>query len=195
MSDSLPPFDGPSFGDLKDHPKRESLWHYLNEPETKTMMKTASDLGRPALEPLEELLLQRFEVFRIAGPLRDRFKQMCGAMVRQVMEGEGYEWVRDNVPMSGAPFSRASKYRRRGVVEFHVWRNTINPRLICVTPDRGGARIPAPAQGKWSYWKVLEGTLRLAVGAGVRDLKAAQASLAGHGYYVEQTERLLRAAR
>lgn len=188
-----------SYTDISTHPASTRLWSFLNHPESKLKMRTASDLGRPALEAVADDLLAEFgEQFDDSFPQRDRFKQMAGAMTRQVMESEGYCWVRDNVPLSGAPFSRASKYRRRDAVEFHIWRLSTDVRFVGVTLEKSANKLPPRQDGKWVYWKrvdgsLLEGKLHLSIAAGIRDVPAALMALNEHGAYATQTQRMLRA--
>lgn len=73
------------------------LWVFLNEDETRIRMCTASDLGRPAVEAIEEQLLERFG----AKVLEDRVKQMIGHMTRQAMEQDGYVVDAQNVKITG----------------------------------------------------------------------------------------------
>jgi hypothetical protein len=195
-----PTFNPRRFTDIADRPESRALWEALNTDVAKTKMRTASDLGRPALEGVAEDLLVQFErQFADDNPFRERFKQMAGAMARQVMEGEGYVWVRDNVPMSGVPFSRASKYRHRDADDLHVWRLSTNPRFIGVTLVKDNSQLPAQVEGSWVYYKLVDGKLqhrrsRLYFGAGIRDIVKAQAELESSSFYIEQTERITRAA-
>ncbi len=86
----------------------QALWDFLNEPDIRLRMTTASYLGRPAVEPLSPALLQRF------GPSikRVRLKQMIGHMVRQVLEARGYRLDRSNVKIArvGNMFASGSRY-------------------------------------------------------------------------------------
>jgi hypothetical protein len=70
-------------------------------------METASELGRPAVEPLSRLLLKKF-----GKQIRnDRVKQMIGHMTRQVMESEGFSLHTQNLNVrTGGLFSKASRY-------------------------------------------------------------------------------------
>lgn len=69
------------------------------------MMTTDTDLGKPALAPMGEKLLAEFGA-EIEG---DRWKQMIGHMVRQIMERRGY---RHGTKVKGPLFSRASRYKK-----------------------------------------------------------------------------------
>jgi len=91
----------------------QAIWDFLNERETVLRMETASYLGRPAIEPLSPVLLQRF------GPAikRVRLKQMIGHMVRQILEVRGYSLDRSTVKITriGNVFASGSRYVKSGV--------------------------------------------------------------------------------
>ena len=74
----------------------QAIWRFLNERENVLRMETACYLGRPAIEPLSPMLLQRF------GPSikRVRLKQMIGHMVRQILEARGYQLDRSTVKIT-----------------------------------------------------------------------------------------------
>ncbi len=114
----IPPFNARSFAELSKRPEGEKLWLFLNNEHAKIKMMTASDHDRPALEAVAKDLINKFgDQFAKSYPHHDRFKQMAGAMTRQVMETAGYVLVCRGVPLlSGAPFSRASKYHKRDTV-------------------------------------------------------------------------------
>lgn len=196
---TIPPFNPRSYTDISGRPESIQLWSFLNRENSKTKMMTASDLGRPALEAVAEDLLADFgDQFAENCPHRDRFKQMAGAMTRQVMEAAGYVWVRDNVPLSGAPFSRASKYRHRDAVEFHIWRLSTDMRFVGVTLEKSDQKLPRQQNGDWVYWKrvggsMLEGKLHLSIAAGISDVSAALKALKEHGAYATSTQRMMRA--
>ncbi|MFM0053719.1 hypothetical protein [Caballeronia grimmiae] len=103
------PFDPGMFKDLSETQFGRQLWAYLNEERTILQMETATALRRPALEPIEEALVEKF-----GDDIRaDRAKQMCGRMVRQIMEKEGYLYDRSGVPItSNVLFSSASRYKK-----------------------------------------------------------------------------------
>lgn len=199
--DDIPKFNAGSFTDICDSDKGRRLWVFLNSHDNKLRMKVASDLGRPALEAVSSLLLASFpDVFGDSYPHVNRFKQMAGAMTRQVMESEGYSYVRDNVPLDGAPFSRAAKYRDGNTVVFHVWRASTNSRNVGVTLERSSDKLPNVIDGEWVYWKAVTGSmsenaLHLSVAVGIKNLKGAIAALKAEGAYATVTERLLRAGR
>ena len=87
------------------------IWAYLQSPDMILRMKTASYLGKPAVEPLSPALLRQF-----GGEItQDRYKQMIGHMVRQIMEHHGYQLDRSGVKIRrpGNMFYSASKYKER----------------------------------------------------------------------------------
>ncbi|CAB3937270.1 hypothetical protein [Achromobacter insolitus] len=199
--DGIPKFNTGSLSDICDSDKGRRLWVFLNSHDNKLRMKVASDLGRPALEAVSSLLLASFpDVFGDSYPHVNRFKQMAGAMTRQVMESEGYSDVRDNVPLDGAPFSRAAKYRDGNTVDFHVWRASTNSRNVGVTLQKSANKLPKLIDGEWLYWKAVTGSmsdhaLHLSVAVGIKDVNEAIASLKTNGAYAADTDRLLRAGR
>lgn len=190
-----------SFTDICDRPEGRKLWRFLNSQDNKLRMQVASDLGRPALEAVSSLLLEGFpNVFDGSYAHVNRFKQMAGAMTRQVMESEGYRYVRDNVPLDGAPFSRAAKYRHGNTVDFHVWYASTNRRKVGVTLEKSADKLPKLIDGEWLYWKAVRGSmsdhgLHLSVAVGIKDVSEAIASLKADGAYAADTDRLLRAGR
>lgn len=169
----------------------QALWAFLNEAETRLRLRTASDLGRPALEAVEEPLLERFGI----EVLDDRVKQMIGHMTRQVMEQEGYVVDAQNVRMTGgAPFSRATRYRRRDAMTFHVWRLNSDSRALALTANKTGDKLPGAGTREWHYWKSFEGPLRACIGLGLTDVARARAEIEATGYYQHRLPRMLRAA-
>lgn len=196
-----PTFTTGSYTDIAGHPASAKLWALLNSEQWKIKMKTASDLGRPALEAVsEELLIEFADQLKDDWPHRDRFKQMAGAMTRQVMEAEGYVFLRSNIPLSGAPFSRASKYRARDAFEFHIWRLSVDPRFVGITVEKNEYKLPSQDDGIWIFWKSVagslgDGKLHLSIAVGVTDVTAALSALRTNGVYVEKTSRIMRASQ
>lgn len=188
---NIPTYNSGVFLAVATTPLGQNLWSLLNEPEMRLRMCTASDLGRPALEAVEEPLLERFG----AEVLDDRVKQMIGHMTRQVMEQEGYAIDAQNVKMTGgAPFSRATRYRRRDAMTFHAWRRNSDPRSLALTGNKSGDRLPAGGIKDWHYWKSFEGPLRACIGLGLTDIASARAEIEAKGYYQHRLPRVLRAA-
>lgn len=180
------------FESLAASPLGQQLWALLNEAEARIRMRTASDLGRPAVEALEEQLLERFG----DKVLEDRVKQMIGHMTRQVMAQEGYVVDAQNVKITGgAPFSRGTRYRRPDATTFHVWKLTTDPHAFVLTADKSDSRLPTPNSGEWKYWKSLDGALRACVLLGLSDIPQVRANIAADGYHEHRQGRLLRAPK
>lgn len=177
------------FASLFNSELGQSLWSFLNQPDTIVQLETATALDRPAVEAIEEPLLEKFG----AAVLEDRVKQMIGHMVRQIMEHRGYViGVQNTKITNGAPFSRATKYRLPDDMVFHVFRSTKAPRTLALTGDKAGARLPAG--DKWSYWKSFRGGLRGRIAFGLDDEKKARAEITLKGHFVYEMPRLLKAA-
>jgi len=98
------------FSNLYNTPFGREIWDFLNEHDNIIRMETASNLLRPAVEPLSKLLVKRF-----GSKIReDRVKQMIGHMVRQIMEDRNYKIVSNNIKIRfGDLFTRASKYKNK----------------------------------------------------------------------------------
>lgn len=76
-----------NFSDLADTEIGRALWDFLKHRDNLVRMETATILERAAVEPLAAPLVEEFG--DQVGD--DRTKQMLGHMVRQIMEGLGYE--------------------------------------------------------------------------------------------------------
>jgi hypothetical protein len=64
-----------------------ALWDFLHRPETVTMLRTATAMGRPAVEGISEPLVVEF-----GGAINERaVKQVIGHMVKLTMESLGHE--------------------------------------------------------------------------------------------------------
>lgn len=98
-----------SFSNIADTSIGRELWLFLNTEEVLVRLDTTTFLKRPALEGLQPQLLEKFG--KKIKP--DRWKQMIGRMVRQIMERQGYildqTGVRTRV---GELFTSASRYRK-----------------------------------------------------------------------------------
>lgn len=103
-------FDPGTYSDLADTPDGRRLWEFLQGSDIWLRMETATYLGRPALEAIQPQLLREFsDVIR-----EDRWKQMVGRMVRQVMEFRGYQLDQTGVRLKrNELFLSASRYIRR----------------------------------------------------------------------------------
>ena len=100
------------FGDVFHTDLGRGLWDFLTWESTIELMEDASDRGRPAVEPLQELLLERFGQAVAEG----RIKQMLGRMIRQVLErpGSDYELESDAIAVKNKILvTRGARYKRR----------------------------------------------------------------------------------
>ncbi len=100
------------FSDVFDTDLGRGLWDYLTWESTIERMEDASDRGRPAVEPLQELLLERFG----QAVAEDRVKQMIGRMIRQVFgrPGSDYELASDAIAVKDKILvTRGARYKRR----------------------------------------------------------------------------------
>lgn len=183
----MKPFDAAQFQGESGTPLGERLWAFLNRPEIIARMETATDLGQPALQAVEEQLLAEFG----DAILPDRIKQMIGRMVRQIMEGNGYEHVTSDVRLNSVPFYKASRYRRRDQVAVYLFKSSANPRDMLVSAVRN-PDMPALDQGRWVYVNVLTSALKAQIGYGL-DLKAAAAK-AANGPFRHHLARIMRPA-
>jgi hypothetical protein len=182
------------FAGLADTETGQSLWDFLNRPENIVRMETATSLVRPAAEGVEEELLREFG----NAVLDDRTKQMIGAMIKQVMQRRGYVIAVQNVKMaSGAPFSRATRYKRPDDATFYLFRHPTEPRMFALTKDRSVQPPAVTGKGgnvhQWIFWKSFRGGLRGRIAFGLNDEAAAHTEIAKSGYYVYEMERVLRA--
>jgi hypothetical protein len=106
------------FSDIALSESAKVIWKYLNERETIIRLETASDLKRPALEAIARHLLN--DLSRYEKEIRsDRYKQMIGHMVRQVMENNGYsiDQIGVRIPKDRGTekdylFTNAARYKR-----------------------------------------------------------------------------------
>ena len=98
-----------SFSDVADTKLGKELWEFLNSHDAVLIMKTATYLSKPALEPLQPSLLEQF-----AEEVKsDRIKQMLGKMVRQIMEAQGYALDQVGVRLKQHPlFLSAARYKK-----------------------------------------------------------------------------------
>lgn len=102
-------FDSGSYTELAESKVGKDLWEFLNDRENVIRMETATLLKRPALEALQNLLVERFgqEI------QDDRYKQMIGRMTRQIMEHAGYSLDQTGVRItSKILFTSAARYKK-----------------------------------------------------------------------------------
>lgn len=172
-------------------PQGQKLWEVLNREDNVARMETASDLGQPALKPLEDILLRELREAMV----EDRMKQMAGHMVRQIMEAHGFEHDVDGIKLASAPFYKASRYRRRATGEaivLHLFRDSGDVQQLALTNVRNDERLPpAPSGKRWSYYNAISSPLKASVGFGF-DLKEAAKAVEQQGYFLHRRERILR---
>lgn len=99
-----------SFSDISSCQQGQALWEFLNTPEAIGILETTTYLRRPALEGLQDRLLAEF-----GDDIRgNRWKQMIGRMVRQIMESLGYQLDQTRVNIRvGDLFASAARYTKR----------------------------------------------------------------------------------
>ena len=105
-------FNPGPFSDVFDTDLGRELWDLLTRESTIKLMEDASDRGRPAVEPLQEPLLEQFGQAVEEG----RIKQMIGRMIRQVLErpGSDYELASDAIAVKDKKLvTRGARYKRR----------------------------------------------------------------------------------
>lgn len=164
----------------------QRIWAFLTRPDVVARLETASELSKPAVEGIEEQLLEEFREEILA----DRVKQMVGHMVRQILEQR--DWVLDqtDVKVQSVPFSKAARYRRADWITFHAFRNTSDPRDVALTDRRQNPDLPTDA--RWSYYATFASPLKAAVAFGIRDIRQLRSHVHAHGYQRVHVKRMLR---
>ena len=177
----------------KEHatPEGQKLWQVLNREDNIARMETATDLGQPALKPLEDILLTEIG----EAITDDRMKQMAGHMVRQIMESRGFEHDVDGIKLASAPFYKASRYRRRdgNEIVLHLFRDSGDPNQLALTDNREGDKLPNSKGARWTYYNSISSPLKASVGFGF-DLKQAARAVEKRGYFLHHRQRILRPA-
>ena len=168
----MKPFDPAQFQNESATDLGQKLWVFLNRADIFGRMETATDLGQPALQGVEEQLLATFGEAILA----DRIKQMIGRMVRQIMVNNGFEHVTSDVRLNSVPFYKASRYRRRDQAMVYLFKSSENPREMLISATRNPEK-PVLERGKWVYINAVTSGLKAQIGYGF-DLKAAAAKAA-----------------
>lgn len=181
-------FDAGPFEKAYRSPEGQKLWKVLNRPDVVARMETASDLGRPALAPVEDILLDGLGAVMMG----DRFKQMAGRMVKQILERHGFEHEAYGVRLNSIPFYKASRYRRRNQAGLYLFRNSSDFRDICLADTRKGEKLPSPGKGRWMYVNYIASPLKSSIGYGV-ELKKAISMVKEHGYLRHRIRRIAKA--
>jgi hypothetical protein len=190
--DESPRFDAGIYARLFETLEAQAMWRLMNAPDNVIRMTTATLLGRPALEGIEEQLLESLGGWI----LDDEPKKLAGRMARQVMERHGCIVDIGNVKsMNGAPFSKMTRYRRPGDMTFHIFRSRKDRReaALTATRDAEAALPPLGTDDGWVYDRPFVGDLRARVAFGVPDCAAARVAIAADGFYRYRQERVLRA--
>lgn len=182
-------FDAGQFSNEYGSPDGQKLWKVLNRDDVIARMETASDLGHPALAAVEDILLAELG----AVILQDRFKQMAGRMTRQIMERRGFEHETSDVRLNSVPFYKASRYQRRDHTALYLFRNSGDPRDICLAGTRKGEKMPNLQTGRWMFINQVTSPLKARIGYDF-DLKVAAVEVQRAGYYRHRIARMLRAA-
>ena len=166
----------------------QRIWAFLTRPENVARLETASRLSKPAVEGIEEQLLEEFREEVLA----DRVKQIVGHMVRQILEQR--DWVLDqsDVKVQSVPFSKAARYRRPDWITFYAFRNKSDPLDVAITDRRQNA--PLPTDAHWTYYATFASPLQASVAFGVRDIRQLRQHVHSHGFQRVRIERMLRRA-
>ena len=165
----------------------QKLWSVLNRADVVARMETASDLGRPALAAVEDILLEELR----AVILGHRFKQMAGRMTKQILEGRGFEHEASGIRLNSVPFYKASRYRRCSRPSLYLFRSSVQFRDICLTDTRDGAKLPRLGKGRWIYVNTIDSPIKASVGYGF-DIEQALLIAGRQGYSRHTVPRMLR---
>ena len=165
----------------------QKLWRVLNRADVLARMETATDLGRPALAGVEDILLE--ELGSVI--LGHRFKQMAGRMTKQILEGCGFEHEVSGIRLNSVPFYKASRYRRRNRPGLYLFRSSTEFRDICLTDTRDGAKLPRLERGRWLYVNTIHSPIKASVGYGF-DIGQAISTVGREGCYRHTVPRMMR---
>jgi hypothetical protein len=187
---SLPTYYPGTFAQMFGEPRGQRLWANLNSREYVACLETATALHQPAVKGIEEPLLRDFGV----DVMEDRFKQMIGHMVRQVMEYHGYEVDQQKVKIDSIPFYAGTRYKRRDEWVYHIWRKSTDPRACALTVDKQGAQLPDQSSERWLYWRSFSGLLRASVMFDMHSEEQARKDILRQGYHLVIMSRITRAA-
>ena len=105
--------------DIYPGDKGLKIWDFLNERDTVVRMQAVSDIGKPALLAIEKKLISDFGIIEKENQKQisseeklknDNLKRMIGSMVKQVLEQNGYVWVKSSKVTNSKLFSTAALY-------------------------------------------------------------------------------------
>lgn len=174
------------FASLYSSQLGQRIWALLTQEENVARLETASELGKPAVEGIEEQLLAEFREEVLA----DRVKQMVGHMVRQILEQRGWVLDQTDVKVQSVPFSKAARYRRPDWFTFHAFRNSSDPRDVAISDRRQNPALPAGP--RWTFYATFASPLKAAVAFGIHDMKQLRQQVYSQGYHRVQIPRMLR---
>ncbi len=122
------------------HEAFPQLWALLNDYERIGRMKLLSRMNVPAVVDLDtdaEDVWSVLDASRGLG-LLDQVKQMIGHQIRQIMESNGYEHVRNKPLRTSWIFSSGALYQHPDWILFYVHRNrdVFNTKRFCVALTR-----------------------------------------------------------
>lgn len=104
----------PNFTQLSKEPTAKELWQFLCGRESLIRAETATFLRKPVLEALGPVLQETFEIFdegKTDKATFDKYKQLAGSMVRQIMEAQGYKLEKTGVQVVNYTiFKTAARY-------------------------------------------------------------------------------------
>ena len=112
-------FNSKQFQDIYPGDKGLKIWDFLNERDTVVRMQAVSDIGKPALLAIEKKLISDFGIIEKENQKQisseeklknDNLKRMIGSMVKQVLEQNGYVWVKSSKVTNSKLFSTAALY-------------------------------------------------------------------------------------
>jgi hypothetical protein len=186
-------FDPDKFKDVYQTQDGKRAWEVLTTSDAISRMKAVSDIRKPAVLAVEELLLREFdEAF-----LNDRFKQMVGFMIKQIMLENGYQLDGQNKPVSGrGAFSKASRYKRSDEVEFAVFRDAGNARFLILTHGKNSETnlFPDPEGKSWRFWKMVRGKLACTILLGINNTDHVSKRIKQNGFYQTNMKSILKPA-
>lgn len=102
-------YNAKQFSTAYNTPLGQSIWILLNHNDQLIRMETAIYLRRPAIEAIQNVLLESF-----GDEVRDDFvKRMIGNMTRQILEARGYKHISTGARLLNQElFSTGSKYSK-----------------------------------------------------------------------------------
>lgn len=184
----MPTYHPETFAGLFNSQLGQDIWKLLIKPDIVARLETASELGKPAVEGIQEQLLEAFGEEILA----DRVKQMVGHMVRQIMEQHGWALDQAEVKVQSVPFIKAARYKRPEWATFHAFRNSRDPRDVVISATRQTGHLPAGV--RWIYYVTFASPLKAAVAFGVTNLEQLRKQVQQHGFHRVHVERMLRRA-